>query len=170
MEKSSVYVESEQEALRYKWIESEKKGEEIGFATAALDWIKRYGVSWQQFRLGLKRSENLLLEKRRHRRFAYHFPIFLMAQNTCLARRTDNISLIGLSCTIPADIPHNTKTEVTIRFVEERLPIPRWRFQFTSRIARIKKLKCSQADSPFQIFIPFDEKVRDYIRANAIYL
>jgi hypothetical protein len=30
MEKSSVYVESEQEALRFKWIESEKAGRDLG--------------------------------------------------------------------------------------------------------------------------------------------
>ena len=30
MEKSSVYFESEQEALRYKWIESEKAGRDLG--------------------------------------------------------------------------------------------------------------------------------------------
>ena len=32
MERSSVYVEGEQEALRFKWIESEKAGFDLGEA------------------------------------------------------------------------------------------------------------------------------------------
>jgi hypothetical protein len=39
MEKSSVYIESEQEALRYKWIESEKAGHDLGEA-AIRKWVK----------------------------------------------------------------------------------------------------------------------------------
>jgi hypothetical protein len=39
MEKSSVYVESEQEALRYKWIESEKAGHDLGEG-AIRRWVK----------------------------------------------------------------------------------------------------------------------------------
>jgi hypothetical protein len=39
MEKSSVYIESEQEALRYKWIESEKAGHDLG-ESAIRKWVK----------------------------------------------------------------------------------------------------------------------------------
>ena len=39
MEKASVYVEGEQEALRYKWIESEKAGCDLGEA-AIRKWVK----------------------------------------------------------------------------------------------------------------------------------
>src|SRR5262245_4615000 len=41
MEKSSVYVEGEQEALRYKWIESEKAGRDLGEA-ALRRWVKEH--------------------------------------------------------------------------------------------------------------------------------
>ena len=41
MEKSSVYVESEQEALRYKWIESEKAGCDLG-ETAIRRWVQNH--------------------------------------------------------------------------------------------------------------------------------
>jgi hypothetical protein len=41
MDKSSVYVESEQEALRYKWIESEKAGRDLGEA-AIRKWVKEH--------------------------------------------------------------------------------------------------------------------------------
>ncbi len=39
MEKSSVYADSEQEALQYKWIESEKAGRDLGEA-AIRRWVQ----------------------------------------------------------------------------------------------------------------------------------
>ena len=41
MEKSSVYVDGEQEALRYKWIESEKAGHDLGEA-AIRRWVQNH--------------------------------------------------------------------------------------------------------------------------------
>ena len=41
MEKSSVYVDCEQEALRYKWIESEKAGRDLGEA-AIRSWVRQH--------------------------------------------------------------------------------------------------------------------------------
>ena len=38
------------EIRKHKWIESEKAGCEIGFATAAYDWVTKYGEAWLQFR------------------------------------------------------------------------------------------------------------------------
>lgn len=39
MEKASVYVDGEQEALKYKWIESEKAGYDLG-EDAIRHWVK----------------------------------------------------------------------------------------------------------------------------------
>jgi hypothetical protein len=41
MEKSSVYTESEKEALRFKWIESEKAGRDLGEA-AIRRWVQQH--------------------------------------------------------------------------------------------------------------------------------
>jgi len=41
MDQSSVYVESEQEALRYKWIESEKAGCDLG-ELAIRRWVQQH--------------------------------------------------------------------------------------------------------------------------------
>jgi hypothetical protein len=41
MEQLSVYVDSEQEALRYKWIESEKAGRDLGEA-AIRRWVQQH--------------------------------------------------------------------------------------------------------------------------------
>jgi hypothetical protein len=47
-----------QEIRKHKWIESEKQGNEIGFATAAVDWINKYGNLWLQYRLHGHNKEN----------------------------------------------------------------------------------------------------------------
>lgn len=41
MDKASVYTESELEALKYKWIESEKAGKDLGEA-AIRRWVKQH--------------------------------------------------------------------------------------------------------------------------------
>jgi len=41
MDKCSVYTESEQEALRHKWIESEKAGRDLG-EDAIRNWVKQH--------------------------------------------------------------------------------------------------------------------------------
>ena len=52
------------EIRKHKWIESEKLGREVGFATAALDWINKYGAAWKQFRLKTENNQRVLTEHR----------------------------------------------------------------------------------------------------------
>ncbi len=74
MEKSSVYAESEQEALRYKWIESEKAGRDLGEA-ALRRWVREHWwgylrARWiehlegKRFWVELDRGDFGLLQKR----------------------------------------------------------------------------------------------------------
>jgi hypothetical protein len=47
---STLYQEflaEREEILRHKWIESEKKGEDIGFERALLSWIKNHRTDWK---------------------------------------------------------------------------------------------------------------------------
>lgn len=39
------------EIRKHKWIESEKLGREIGFASAAIDWIQKYGAEFRRYRM-----------------------------------------------------------------------------------------------------------------------
>ena len=57
-ERSSLYQEflaEREEILRHKWIESEKKGKDIGFERALLDWIRKHRESWRQMRTPSKK-------------------------------------------------------------------------------------------------------------------
>lgn len=154
------------EIRKHQWIESEKRGEAIGFASAALDWIKKYGPAFQQYRLGMT-GQNLLSEKRRHRRFSVRFPVQIKVNNANITCHTDDVSLMGLSCTIPEFVPNNTPTEVTIRFQQEFGQSLASHFEFLSRVVRVTQPASSTIRGAYNIFVPFPESVRDYIRANA---
>jgi hypothetical protein len=52
-QRSSLYQEflaEREEILRHKWIESEKKGKDIGFERALLDWIRKHRENWRMAR------------------------------------------------------------------------------------------------------------------------
>ena len=51
--KSSLYQEflaERDEIMKYKWIESEKVGFDIGFERALLDWIRNHRDTWKEKR------------------------------------------------------------------------------------------------------------------------
>jgi hypothetical protein len=55
--KSSLYQEflaERNEIMKYKWIESEKAGFDIGFERALLDWIRNHRDTWK-----VKRRESV---------------------------------------------------------------------------------------------------------------
>lgn len=56
-----------QEIQKYKWIESEREGHDIGSRKAALEWIEKYGCIWREERESLEENgffeTNVLVEK-----------------------------------------------------------------------------------------------------------
>lgn len=54
---STVYQEflaEREEILRHKWMESEKKGKDIGFEYALLSWIRNHRTNWKIDRNNLR--------------------------------------------------------------------------------------------------------------------
>jgi len=50
---SSVYkdfIEEREEVLKHKWLESEKKGYDIGYSAALIDWIIKHRTNWRKYR------------------------------------------------------------------------------------------------------------------------
>ena len=50
---SSLYREflaEKEEILKHKWIESEKRGHDIGFEAALVDWITKHRAGWRRAR------------------------------------------------------------------------------------------------------------------------
>lgn len=57
-QRSTLYQEflaERDEILRHKWIESEKKGKDIGFERALLDWIRKHRENWRSTRAAGKK-------------------------------------------------------------------------------------------------------------------
>ena len=44
------FLAERDEILRHKWIESEKRGRDIGFDTALLEWVIKYRNGWRKAR------------------------------------------------------------------------------------------------------------------------
>jgi hypothetical protein len=50
---SSIYrefVEEKEEVMKHKWLESEKKGYDIGYSAALIDWILKHRANWRNYR------------------------------------------------------------------------------------------------------------------------
>jgi hypothetical protein len=48
---SSLYkefIEEREEVLKHKWLESEKKGYDIGYSAALIDWIIKHRSKWRR--------------------------------------------------------------------------------------------------------------------------
>ena len=149
------------EIRKHKWIESEKHGCEIGFATAAVDWIKKYGATWRSYRFPAGEKQ-AFSEKRQHRRFPVQFPVQLSCDRARFLCETTDVSIVGLSCSLPKPLPADATADVTILIKDKNKP--KSRFQFKSRITRVDQ---SLGRKGYHVFLPFTEEVRDYLRTHA---
>jgi len=43
-----TFLAEREEILRHKWLESEKRGEDIGYECALLDWIVKHRSAWRK--------------------------------------------------------------------------------------------------------------------------
>jgi len=148
------------EIRKHKWLESEKLGTEVGFATAALDWIKKYGEAWLQYRLQNTADDNPFVEKRRQQRFVYAAPITVKSSRNQFSVQTNDISLAGVSCTIPDSLPENLTTEVALALPKKNGKSSH--LQFKTRIRRV----IHTPEKGYRVFLPFTDAVRDYLLAN----
>ncbi len=84
------------EIRKHKWLESQKAGREIGFATAAVDWVKNYGEQWKKIHAQEYKDNGLFLERRRYRRFKVDCMVELKETNALFSAEAVNISFFGL--------------------------------------------------------------------------
>ncbi|MDD5431709.1 MAG: PilZ domain-containing protein [Candidatus Omnitrophica bacterium] len=86
------------EIRKHKWIESQKAGREIGFATAACDWVDKYGQPWKENHVKEGKNYSAFIEKRRFRRFRLDCDIELKNDAASLMAHRVDISYFGVSC------------------------------------------------------------------------
>lgn len=155
------------EIRKHQWIESQKAGREIGFATAALDWIRKYGNEWKKTRLSRDKTPGIFCEKRRYRRFQYNLPLLLTASHKKVVSQTNDINLVGLSCTVPVYMPEQSDIKVTIDIPRQDVTTRKTVHQFNARIIKVSPLKQKMPIPLYRTVLSFDEPMRDYLRLNA---
>ena len=47
------FLEEREEILKHKWFESEKRGYDIGYSAALIDWILKHRNKWRKYRKGI---------------------------------------------------------------------------------------------------------------------
>ena len=117
MEKNYSFLKDEravEEIRKHKWLESQKQNREVGFATAAVDWIKRFGGAWKQVHVREERDYTLLFERRRFRRFRVNSQVTLCKDDTAIVVKAHEMSFAGIACVSDDYIP--VSREVTLSF------------------------------------------------------
>lgn len=82
---------------KHKWIESQKRGKDVGFAFASLDWIKKYGKAWKKGQYKAVKEDAVFAERRKFRRFALVNYVELIKNGASFAAEAINISFLGLA-------------------------------------------------------------------------
>ena len=137
------------EIRKHKWLESQKAGYEVGFATAAVDWIKKYGLEWRT--LYAQETENgaEFLEKRRYRRFNLSGVVELIKKHGALFVEGVNFNLFGLLCRTTEFMPMGTMVEGYMNPERNNQRV----LKFQGVIDRVAPIKFKR----FEIFFKFDE-------------
>ncbi|MCU0651982.1 MAG: PilZ domain-containing protein [Candidatus Omnitrophica bacterium] len=143
------------EIRKHQWIESEKAGYEIGFGTAAIDWVAKYGRQWEV--ACAKIDKNVFIENRKFRRFEFESYVALTYENKTIIVRTIDISSLGLLCIAKESL--HPEVEVTLQ----------WSFNtdnksgiiFDGKISRVWPRKNNSQE--FELLIKFDEQSRKKI-------
>jgi len=93
------------EIRRHKWLESQKAGREVGFATAAVDWIRAYGAEWKDIHAAEIRDRDIFIERRKYRRFKLRGLVKLVTDGAAVLVEPLNVSFFGMLCRTPVSVP-----------------------------------------------------------------
>jgi len=120
MQKRFNYLQHEgavREILKHKWIESQKLGRDIGFVTAAHDWITKYGESWQKIHnQQAPQKDSQLIERRKYRRFKINIPITIRTDNLEFESRATALNHIGIDFLSDISLVTGSLIEIVIPF------------------------------------------------------
>jgi hypothetical protein len=102
------------EIRKHKWIESQKQGAEIGFASAAVDWIHKYGEAWRHIHNEGDLNAGIFLERRRYRRFRLKGSVRLVSGNETILAEPLDLSFFGLLCRVSRAVSLGTPMRVLL--------------------------------------------------------
>lgn len=146
------------EIRKHKWIESQKEGREIGFASSALDWIKRFGEQWKKVHFKKEKDYSHLFERRKFRRFKIVSDVKLTKDNLYFSAKAKEVSFTGLLCN--SDEYISPSNEVIINFYlkcENRNELTDLKCK--GRVNRVYPI----SSGGYDLFLRFDEAGQRYI-------
>ena len=183
-----------EEIKKHKWIESEKAGCEVGFATAAYDWINKHGDNWKKYQYSETTPFNVLLEERKYHRLHLNFPITIQSRQFVIQANSYDIDLGGISCIIPKALPEDLIVETHIHFKSNKFPLRPSLFKFVSQVIRCASISSTPTgsflwvDDPdsrginpqkqncrstknngesFKVVLGLNEQIRDYLKSHS---
>ncbi|MDD5194656.1 MAG: PilZ domain-containing protein [Candidatus Omnitrophica bacterium] len=143
------------EIRKHKWFLSQEAKREIGFATAAIDWVKKYGEAWQEKHVkGLKDLE-YFLERRKYRRFDINTELRLRQNDSQFLARVININYFGLLCRTQhfLYLGNNVNVELAIKKDKE------CRINCNGIVERFSALPLNE----YELYVRFDDKGQQQI-------
>ena len=97
------------EIQKHKWLESQKAKGEIGFATAAVDWVQRYGRAWKKAYAVETNTKEILIERRKYRRFKLRGIVKLAAGKSFVVAEPLDLSFFGILCRVSQEVSLGSK-------------------------------------------------------------
>jgi hypothetical protein len=143
------------EIRKHQWIESQKKGQEVGFATAAVEWITNYGKVWKEIHVKDHDDKSIFLERRKYRRFQLDCAVELIKNDTLYLTDGIDVSFFGLTCRSMEHIPIRCEVDV-------HLPLDRHsrqRVVYHGTVERVLPLDVHH----YQLYICFDDRTQETI-------
>lgn len=138
------------EIRKHQWIESEKAGTEIGFGTAAIDWVNKFGQQWEI--ACAKIDKNVLIENRKYRRFSLESFAVLIQETKRIIVRTINISVQGTLCVVKEQLREGS--EVVLQW--SSVPDGKSGIEFKGKIFRIWNRHINNGE--YELLVKFNEK------------
>ena len=142
-----------EEIRKFHQEQRDQGGEPMGFATAAFEWVKKYGEERK-----MAAQENFFAERRRYRRFQINEPVKLVKERSIFLARTINISLNGLLCRSSDLLPVGKEMEALLPLDPENY--------YRVKVER----SLSVAAEEYEVLLKFDERSRMNLQANKNYL
>ena len=167
MKKDFSFLKDERamhEIKKHKWIESERANREVGFATSALDWIKRFGEAWKKIHLRENKDYNRLIERRKFRRYKKDFVIELNKGNANIRARVKELSFTGVLCYSKEYIPISQEVLINFRFQDDNENDKSSYIKCRGVVNRVTPVSSQE----YEIFLRFDEVGQRYIEDSLI--
>lgn len=150
------------EIRKHQWIESEKSGKEIGFGTAAIDWITKYGELWRQAHAAAGMNADILLEQRKFRRFPLQSFATLLHNGKTIPVKTIDISSLGMLCQASVRLDLDSPIKIQWSLSEQ----PDSGITFCGKVARM--VSNSASPDTHTLLIIFDRQSRKRIENLAL--